>query len=570
MRIVVLATGDAAANPRIAALAASLRSVGHEVTIVCGGSPSSEPGPTRVSTRIPVGGGALGSLLRRAQPESLRRALFERRLAAAAIDLEPELVYATTEAVIPIAAAVAAATGAVVVRDPRHPDAGGVDIVRRAPGEVGLSESPAGPGLVFHTGSDPRVAWSPQPGRHSGHRIVVGYRSTPTTPARYLHAALERAGIEVEHVGGRLDWATVAPGTDAVVFVESPLPALEITGTNPGVPVLFWAHHGEHHTDAQLRLIARYGVDAGLLAHSWHLAHRYPVPVHRFPFAVAPELVEGSAPWAERRYDVAFVGSVAGGAPYGVRRQIIEALSSALPAERFALADGVPPDQMAALYRDARIVVNEGGTRHHPITMRVFEAIGSGAGLLTEYSPGLDLLFTPQEHFRRLRPEAVVEDVAAMLSDPATSDMADAAHRHALERHTYDHRVDELLAIASGTKLADAWTPEKPSSDLAEALAGDVDVSSVAAHGLPDLARQLPLHAVWTDPEPGTRSYDAVAFGSEWHGPVEAARDDAVRFIYIEPGTPMPPELLPFPTDTELTRVDLKAPGYRVDPEDAP
>ena len=93
--------------------------------------------------------------------------------------------------------------------------------------------------------------------------------------------------------------------------------------------------------------------------------------------------------------------------------------------------------------------------------------------------------------------------------------------------------------------------------------------SSIAAYGLPDLAEELPLHAVWTDPEPGARGYDAVALGAAWHGPIEAARGDAVRYVYIEPGAPMRRDAQPFPSATHVTRIDLHAPGYRI-AEDAP
>lgn len=570
MRIVVLATGDATANPRTMALVASLDSVGHDVTVACGGSGPAEPGVVRVPTRVPVGGGVAGGALRRAQPASMRRGSFQRRLVAAASDLDPQLVYAASEAAVPLTAAVADATGAAVVRDPRYPHAGDRDVVDLAPDREMFSESPAGPGLPFHTTSDDRRAWTPQPGRYEGRKIAIAYRPTDTTPARALHAALERAGFAVQHFGDRLDWADVDSDAEAVVFVESPYPALDVTGTNPGIPVLLWAHHGEHHTDAHLRLIARYGIDAVLLAHSWHLAHRYPVPVHRFPFAVDPALVDGSRPWADRRLDVAFVGAAVASPAYAGRREMIEALESVLDPERLSIADGVTPQQLAAIYGDARIVFNDGGTRHHPITMRVFEAVGSGAVLLTEDAPGLGLLFTPDEHYRVLRPESIVSDVNDLLADPSSAEMAAAALRHAGGRHTYDHRVDELIAIAEATPPATGWAPEEPTSEIAAAIADDVEVMTVAAHGLPDLAAELPLHAIWADPEPGATRYDAVALGGDWYGPVAAARRDAVRYLYIEPGTPLPPELFPFQSDTELTRIDLEAPGYRVDAGDTP
>ncbi|MCH7846615.1 MAG: hypothetical protein IH850_12425, partial [Acidobacteria bacterium] len=121
MRICVLATGDAVSNPRITALARSLRMVGHEVVIVAGGKPAAGDGDDlfRVPTRIPVGGGVLGGLLRRVQPKGLRRRSFHRRLVRRAVTLNPQLIYPTTASTVPLADAVARATGAAVAGDPR-------------------------------------------------------------------------------------------------------------------------------------------------------------------------------------------------------------------------------------------------------------------------------------------------------------------------------------------------------------------------------------------------------------------------------------------------------------------
>src|SRR5690606_25211691 len=108
-------------------------------------------------------------------------------------------------------------------------------------------------------------------GRHRGRRLGLVRRATAVTPGRYLEAALRRAGVDVV-VADRIDWALLA-GVEAVVVVESLLPPFPIVGDNPGTPVLFWAHHGEHHTAMHRRLVRRYRADAVLLAHSWHLAH---------------------------------------------------------------------------------------------------------------------------------------------------------------------------------------------------------------------------------------------------------------------------------------------------------
>jgi len=94
------------------------------------------------------------------------------------------------------------------------------------------------------------------------------------------------------------------------------------------------------------------------------------------------------------------VGSGIGGSGsrYDRRRDIAAALASdqTITAE---VVYGLRPKEMIALYGDARIVVNDGGPRHLPITMRVFEALGAGALLLTEDIPGTDTILNRGEHY---------------------------------------------------------------------------------------------------------------------------------------------------------------------------
>src|SRR5690606_23639341 len=138
-------------------------------------------------------------------------------------------------------------------------------------------------GDEFHTGSVNRSAYASEPGRHVGRKVVIAYRKTDSNPGKYLEAALRRSGADVRLETDALDFDTVDPDTDFIVFVEGPYPAIDVTGATPEVPILFWFHHGEHHLQANLRLLDRYRADAALMAHSWHLAHWVQVPVHRFP-----------------------------------------------------------------------------------------------------------------------------------------------------------------------------------------------------------------------------------------------------------------------------------------------
>jgi len=512
VRVCLVSQGDPTRNPNARALAHTLGAAGHEIVFIAAGSGgASLPGGVAVQWvpgRYPQRWGPLGALLRRAQPSALRGRLLQRALAKAVAAIHADIIYPLERRDLPVARR-AAASGTAVATRPGWPRAGARDILN-----VG---DEAGRTMVSGHRRQPVPADQPPHGRHQNVRIALAYRRTVTSPGRYLEAALRRAGADVVTVEKTIDWDLLDDGLTALVIVESPYPAMEVHGTNPGVPALFWVHHGEHHLDANLRLASRYRADAVLLAHSWHLAHRFAVPVHRFPFAVAPELLEASKPFADRRYDVAMVGAGVDSAVsrYVRRHEMLTRLQVAFP-ETTAFLHGVPPERLAAVYGDARVVLNEVGTRHHPITMRVFEAIGSGALLLTDDAPGTDRLIEPGTY--RVLHDDVVAQVTSLLADSASADSAAAAHAAAMSRHTYDHRVDELLVIVAATAPGTAPPQAPPASAIGAVIDGDVEVQQIAQFGLAGLAGELPSRAVWDGAEiidrllPGRM--EAIALGT--------------------------------------------------------
>ncbi len=582
MKICLVATGDVPSNPRLMTLVGNLTRSGHDTWIVCAGrARSTDPDNiVRLPSRVPDGKGKVRRTLRQLQPLAVRQRSLHRRLVSATVALDPDLIYAASAGVVPVAVKAADRCNAAVSRDPRFPDAGDRDIVRLAPGDLRYSSSPAGDGALFHTLADDRESWTPAEGRHTGTVVVIAYRFTETNPGRYLRSALERAGVDVRHVGDHLDWSTIGSDVDFVVFVESPYPAIEVTGDNPGIPVLLWAHHGEHHTGTHLRLIRRYGVHAVLLAHSWHLAHHYPVPVNRFPFAVAPEMTDDPEPWPSRPFDVAFVGSLGtGSGPYDARRKLLTSLGEAFPSDRVRFTDAASPEEMARIYDRAKVVVNDGGDRHYPITMRVFESIGSGALLVTDDAPGLSCLFTVDRHYVVLDVDHPGEQVRRLTEGQTPGgQIADSAHQHALGRHLYDHRVDDLIEIAKQTSPAEIPGWERPInvSDLAEAIDEYVEISTVAAYGARHLRDELPLRSVWLDPTPGVRRYDAVVIGDACDVDVEDAVADAARYVVIgdlaDSGVDLdlivntPDRHVRVVESHNVVIVDLGTPGYRIPP----
>lgn len=542
MRVCVVSLNRFVHDVAARVLVRSLVGAGHGVVVVAGGR-----GPNTVvdgaevryvPSRYPVGGGALKPLLRRLQPQWLRKVVFSRALAAAAAATGASIFHPTSDRAVPIAVR-AARGGGAVARDPAWQSAGFSDLIKLAPYRSEAGQPAPGSGSSSSTPASTETGAALRPGRFAGRRLALCYRKTDTNPGRYLEAALLRAGVALEVYTDQVPWARLPSDLDGVVFVESPYPALEISGVNPGLPVAYWVHHGEHRLMTNIRLCERYGADAVLLAHSWHLAHRFPVPVHRFPFAVAPELHAASpTPFADRRFDVGFVGAGIddGSAAYAGRRSMLAALENALGSDRVAFRNGISARHMAETYYQARIVVDEGGTLHFPITMRVFEAIGSGALLLSVPAPGVDMLLSAGEHFVALEGDPV-DQVRSLLHSPlSTAAIAAAGHRLAARRHTYDNRVDDLLAILATIDPRSPVSPADPPPGLAGLVSEDVDIQRLAAFGLSDMASELPLHEVWDGDEIVDRlhpaSIDAVAIGPDGSHHLEAAIRAAHRFVY--------------------------------------
>lgn len=535
MRIALVAEGRIDHDPRARALAWSLRHVGHEVVALdAAGEADWADSTVAVPTRTPTGGGLAGAALRRMQPSSLRTRLHRRRLAEALSATRADIVYPMTSTLAETMGS--AIEDGAIARDPAWTSPPR-DLVWLAPHEPRLSSSPAGVGLGHHMTLDDSPGYTPEPGRHRGRKVALVHRHTSTTPARYLTSALTRAGAEVVSPGLEFDPGEV-DGLDAVVVVESPYPPATLLGESRA-PVLMWIHHGEHHLGANLRLVDRLRPDAVMLAHSWHLAHRFPVPVHRFPFGVPVELFpDRLTPWAERAYDVAMVGAGMHeqGGRYDVRHRMVSELEDHL-GDHAMFPPRVDPSVLAAIYANTRMVINDGGTRHHPITMRIFETIGAEALALTQDQPGTDVI-VPRHHYRVLDEEDVVDQVRALASDPDAEDSAAHAHRHALAHHTYDHRVDELFEIVDATEPSGWEGRPPPESLLGRVIDDDIDVDTIAADS--QIGSELPDRVVWDVDHVVERlasggRVDGAVFTRDHPQLGEVVRATR-RFIYATPG----------------------------------
>ncbi len=109
-------------------------------------------------------------------------------------------------------------------------------------------------------------------------------------------------------------------------------------------------------------------------------------------------------------------------------------------------------EEMALLFSRGRLVFNR--SLNADLNMRVFEALACGSLLLTDRLPaeaGLEELFTDRQHLV-LYGEDDLEELARYYLENAAEreQIAATGRRLVVERHTYGHRADQVLAAVFG------------------------------------------------------------------------------------------------------------------------
>jgi spore maturation protein CgeB len=86
--------------------------------------------------------------------------------------------------------------------------------------------------------------------------------------------------------------------------------------------------------------------------------------------------------------------------------------------------------------------------------MRLFEATGVGAFLLTDFKDNLDTLFAPDREVAVWRSiEDCLEVIGRMIGDDeGRAAIAQAGHARTIAQHTYRHRATEILELVEGAR----------------------------------------------------------------------------------------------------------------------
>lgn len=563
MRICLIGRGGPNERPDIAALALSLQQADHEVHTVMTSPLQVTVGTgVEVAGRRPRGLGPVGHLLRTAQPSQMRHQIAQHALRSAAKEVNADLVYPLSSREVATAASVVSENGAIF-RQPDWPSPGDRDLAKLGGSDPRWQVSTAGPDVRWSL--PPRGR--PEEGRHRGTRVALAFRNYPTSPGHYLKEAMWRAGIEVFLIHDHLDWATLPSDTAGLLIVESKLPRIDLIGENPGIPVLLWVHHGEHHVETNVRLAKTYRADLVLMAHSLHLAHRFSAPVHRFNFAAEPSLLPPDlTPWSDRPFDVSLIGNGLDRATraYGLRHQWAEQLRRS-PLTTY-VGSGLTPAEMVDVYANSKIVVNEGGTRHFPITMRVFEATSAGALLLTDDLPGTDSLFERGAQYVAWEGDLVDQCQSLLRSGDATA-IAAGGRAQSADFHTYDHRVDRFLALANAATARSQPVMQLPNSPVARRIERESDIHTVASYDPSVDLSELTDRAVWVDAAGAPQRIDATVVSKAKDIPEAIERSRACVFVVDEATTGDLRQFLPagatVDTSGGVTCLDLGTGHYR-------
>lgn len=157
------------------------------------------------------------------------------------------------------------------------------------------------------------------------------------------------------------------------------------------------------------------------------------------PLGCSPELHR--LPPMPRIHDVAYVGSFSA-EESDRRRLLLDAVARRFPNNKIGR---FWPETMATIYAQSKIVIN--ACHSNDVNMRVFEAMASGALLITDPAEGLEDLFTDGEHLVIYRNDAELPDLIARYLDDqeARERIARAGQNLTLRQHTYAHRMDVII-----------------------------------------------------------------------------------------------------------------------------
>lgn len=301
-------------------------------------------------------------------------------------------------------------------------------------------------------------------------KVLLAYASKRGGTASHVQRSLRKVA-EVHHVElrglpdkdvlrARLPWGRTATAAARAVDVKPDL-FVEVDGAGRrhlrkpralGCPTALWAIDSHRAYKREFLRLIGLDFDHVFVAQKDDVAafrapHTKP---HWLPLACDPQAHKDFG--VPRDVDVGYVGSMDAG-KHGQRLQALKLLARTYKVEA---KGGIYDDDMARLYSRSQVVFNRsiGGD----LNMRVFEAMSCGACLVTDrIANGQEELFRDREHLVIYDEWNLLDVVDEFMADEeARTRIAAAGTALVREKHTYDHRVAEMLRTGGFAAEADA------------------------------------------------------------------------------------------------------------------
>jgi spore maturation protein CgeB/thioredoxin-like negative regulator of GroEL len=159
------------------------------------------------------------------------------------------------------------------------------------------------------------------------------------------------------------------------------------------------------------------------------------------PLACSPELHDVDD--QPRTIDVSYVGSLTENTD-ARRLKLMGRVAEQFPNNAIGMRW---PEDMAQVYAKSKIVVN--ACINHDVNMRVFEALASGALLITDDAEGLEELFVDGQHLVMYHKDDDLFDLVEyfLKHDEERERIAAAGKALVYKRHTYDQRTSQLVRM---------------------------------------------------------------------------------------------------------------------------
>ncbi len=148
-------------------------------------------------------------------------------------------------------------------------------------------------------------------------------------------------------------------------------------------------------------------------------------------------------------YDIVFVGNIDPGV-YPERVRLLELIGKKFNLKVFTNVYG---EEMAKIYSQAKSVFNKSAAGE--INMRIFEAMSCGSLLITDRlkpETGLEEIFQDKKHlvFYDNENDLLQKIDYYLTHESEREEIALGGYKEVLEKHTYEHRVKQLLGIILG------------------------------------------------------------------------------------------------------------------------